>query len=60
MDCKRQSILRKTNLGLYDLRIIDDSGAVIVDVHNVTFYRAVSMMEENMYSGGRAAYDGNG
>ena len=48
-ECK----LVKSGIGLYDLRITDADGAVIVDVKNVYFSRAVGLIEENMYADNR-------
>lgn len=48
-ECK----LVKNAIGLYDLRIKDVEGAVIVDVKNVYFSRAVGIIEENMYADNR-------
>ena len=48
-ECK----LVKNAIGLYDLRITDAEGAVIVDVKNVYFSRAVGIIEENMYADNR-------
>lgn len=48
-ECK----LLKNSIGLYDLRITDAEGAVIVDVKNVNFSRAVGIIEENMYADNR-------
>ena len=48
-ECK----LIKNSIGLYDLRITDAEGAVIVDVKNVYFSRAVGIIEENMYADNR-------
>ena len=50
--------MRKNGKGLYDLKIRDEAGELIVDVKNITFHRAVNIMEENMY--GRVHYDGEG
>lgn len=47
----RRSKLYKNELGLYDLNIKDERGEIIVDVKNVTFLRAVSIIEEYMYIG---------
>lgn len=49
----RGCTLEKTNLGLYNLRVNDESGRIIVNVSNVSFMRAVSILEENMYLSGR-------
>lgn len=48
-ECK----LVKNSLGLYDLKITDEHGDVIVDVKNVYFSRAVGIIEENIYSDNR-------
>lgn len=48
-ECK----LVKNAIGLYDLTIKDERGAVIVDVKNVYFSRAVAIIEENMYADNR-------
>lgn len=55
LDCNvnRGCTLEKTNLGLYNLRVNDESGRIIVNVRNVSFMRAVSILEENMYLSGR-------
>lgn len=49
----RGCVLEKTNLGLYNLKVNDESGRIIVNVSNVSFMRAVSILEENMYLSGR-------
>lgn len=49
----RGCVLEKTNFGLYNLRVNDESGRIIVNVSNVSFMRAVSILEENMYLSGR-------
>lgn len=49
----RGCVLERTNLGLYNLRVNDESGRIIVNVSNVSFMRAVSILEENMYLSGR-------
>lgn len=49
----RGCTLEKTNLGLYNLKVNDESGRIIVNVSNVSFMRAVSILEENMYLSGR-------
>lgn len=50
---RRGCVLQKNSLGLYDLTVNDESGAIVMDVKNITFYRAVSILEENMYLNGR-------
>lgn len=55
---RRGCVLQKNSLGLYDLQVNDESGAIVTDVKNITFYRAVSILEENMYLSGRAEHDG--
>lgn len=54
---KRGCVLEKNSLGLYDLKVKDEGGAVIEDVRNITFLRAVSILEEQMYQSGRSDYD---
>lgn len=49
----RGCVLEKTNFGLYNLKVNDESGRIIVNVSNVSFMRAVSILEENMYLSGR-------
>lgn len=49
----RGCALERSNLGLYNLRVNDESGRIVVDVRNVSFMRAVSILEENMYLSGR-------
>lgn len=49
----RGCVLERTNLGLYNLKVNDESGRIIVNVSNVSFMRAVSILEENMYLSGR-------
>lgn len=49
----RGCYLEKNNLGLYNLQINDESGRIVVNVRNVSFLRAVSILEENMYLAGR-------
>lgn len=49
----RGCALERTNLGLYNLKVNDESGRIIVNVSNVSFMRAVSILEENMYLSGR-------
>lgn len=48
-ECK----LTKNSLGLYDLRITDETGAITTDVQNITFLRAVGLIEESMYTGAK-------
>lgn len=54
---RRGCVLQKNALGLYDLRVNDESGAIVMDVKNITFYRAVSILEECMYLSGRSDRD---
>ena len=54
----RGSVLERTNLGLYNLKVNDESGRIIVNVSNVSFMRAVSILEENMYLSGRTEQEG--
>lgn len=49
----RGCVLERTDLGLYNLKVNDESGRIIVNVSNVSFMRAVSILEENMYLAGR-------
>lgn len=49
----RGCVLERTNLGLYNLKVNDESGRIIVNVRNVSFMRAFSILEENMYLSGR-------
>lgn len=49
----RGCVLERTNLGLYNLKVNDESGRIVVNVSNVSFMRAVSILEENMYLSGR-------
>lgn len=49
----RSCVLEKNNLGLYDLRINEEDGRILVNVRNVSFLRAVSILEENMHLAGR-------
>lgn len=46
----RSCVLEKNNLGLYDLRVNDDNGGTVANVRNVSFLRAVSIIEESMYA----------
>ena len=53
--CNPESKLVKNGIGLYDLTITDQHGTVIEDIKNITFVRAVGIIEEQMYlSGGRS------
>ena len=54
----RGCVLERTNLGLYNLKVNDESGRIIVNVSNVSFMRAVSILEENMYLSGRTEQEG--
>ena len=54
---RRGCKLQKNGLGLYDILVNDESGAVIADVKNITFLRAVGIIEENMYQNGRSYHD---
>ena len=40
------SIIEKNAVGLYEVTIKEDNGAVVYHVNNVTFKRAVSLTEE--------------
>lgn len=53
--CDPESKLVKNAIGLYDLTITDQHGTVIEDIKNITFVRAVGIIEEQMYLiGGRS------
>lgn len=54
----RGCVLERTNLGLYNLKVNDESGRIIVNVSNVSFMRAVSILEENMYLSWRTEQEG--
>ena len=54
----RGCVLERTNLGLYNLKVNDESGRIVVNVSNVSFMRAVSILEENMYLSGRTGQEG--
>lgn len=54
----RGCVLERTDLGLYNLKVNDESGRIIVNVSNVSFMRAVSILEENMYLSGRTEQEG--
>lgn len=54
----RECVLERTNLGLYNLKVNDESGRIVVNVSNVSFMRAVSILEENMYLSGRTEQEG--
>lgn len=54
----RGCVLERTDLGLYNLKVNDESGRIIVNVRNVSFLRAVSILEENMYLSGRTEQEG--
>ena len=49
----RGCVLTKNPLGLYDLQINDEAGRVIVAERNISYLRAVSVIEENMNQAGR-------
>ena len=53
MTAKKECKLSKNGLGLYDLRI-SDGGFTVVEVQNITLPRAVGLIEEHMYTTGRA------
>ena len=38
--------------------IVDENGRIMVNVSNVSFMRAVSILEENMYLSGRTEQEG--
>lgn len=51
---RRGCKLVRNEIGLYDLQINDELGYIIVDVRNITFLRAIAIIEERMYSSGSA------
>lgn len=58
----RGCVLEKTNFGLYNLKVNDENGRIIVNVSNISFMRAVSILEENrislyMYLSGRTEHE---
>ena len=54
---RRGCVLQKNSLGLYDVRINDENGAVIADVKSVTYRRALTIMDEYLYQTGRTDND---
>lgn len=54
---RRGCVLERNSLGLYDIRINDESGAVIADVKSVTYRRALTIMDEYLYQTGRTDND---
>lgn len=44
----RSCVLEKNDFGLYDLRINEQDGRIIVNVRNISFLRAASIIEESM------------
>lgn len=55
---RRGSYIEKNALGLYDVKVNNESGTIIADVRNLTFLRAVTVIEDHMYTTGREHYDG--
>ena len=54
MQTKKKTELKINNLGLYDLKIVADSGAIEVDERNRTFEDAIAIIQNHMYcKGGR-------
>ena len=47
---RRGCKLQKNDVGLYDLEVNDESGIIIADVKNITFLRAVTVIEDYMYT----------
>ena len=49
---RRGCSMEKNAIGLYDLRVNDEKGRLIVDVKNIPFLRAVAILEESMNDNG--------
>lgn len=49
----RGCVLTKNSLGLYDLMVNDEEGRIVASEKNISFLRAVSVIEDNMYLTGR-------
>jgi len=46
----RSCTMEENEIGLYNLKIVDSLGRIVVSVRNVSFLRAVSLLEENIRS----------
>ncbi len=55
--CNPESKLVKNGIGLYDLTVTDEHGTVVASVRNATFLTAVGIIEERMYTSGKARSD---
>lgn len=52
---RRECKLSKNSSGTYDLTIIGENGQAMLTMRNLTFRRAVTVIENNMYqNGGRS------
>ena len=49
---RRECLLRKNDRGGYDLQIFNENGRPAVNLKNITFRRAVSIIEDRMYQNG--------
>ena len=51
----RGCVLTKNHLGLYDIMVNDEAGRIVASEKNISFLRAVSVIEENINRPGREA-----